>query len=132
MIPDAAGLPNEQESVTLFHNPRCSTSRKALQLLRDAGHEPGVVEYLETGWTRDQLEGLLARLKARPADILRRKEPLARELGLTAGNASDHAILDAMVANPILVERPIAVRGQRARVGRPPEAVLDLLHERGS
>lgn len=127
MIPDLVGLPTEQEPLTLFHNPRCSTSRKALQLLREAGHEPGIVEYLEAGWSREQLESLLARLDAKPADILRRKEPLAKELGLTDPGVSDDAILDAMVDNPVLVERPIALRGDRARIGRPPESVLDLL-----
>lgn len=127
MIPDAAGLPTEQDRITLFHNPRCSTSRKALELLRGAGHEPELVEYLQTGWTRDQLERLLARLDARPADILRRKEPLAKELGVDDAGARDDEILDAMVAHPILVERPIVVRGERARLGRPAEGVLDLL-----
>ncbi len=127
MIPDAQGLPTEQDTVTLFHNPRCSTSRKALELLRGAGHEPTVVEYLETGWTREGLEAILSRLGARASDILRRKEPLAKDLHLDVPGTPDDAILDAMVDHPILVERPIAVRGHRARLGRPAEGVLDLL-----
>ena len=127
MIPDATGLPTEQDKVTLFHNPRCSTSRRALELLRGAGHEPTVVEYLETGWTREGLESILSRLGVSPSDILRRKEPLAKDLGLDTPGTSDEAILEAMLAHPILVERPIAVRGHRARLGRPAEGVLDVL-----
>ena len=110
-------------AVTLFHNPRCGTSRRALELLREAGHEPEIVEYLKTGWTRERLATLLKALDAKPRDILRRKE-----LGAAAlDGAGDDAILAAMVAHPVLVERPIALRGGEARLGRPAERVLDLI-----
>ena len=109
--------------LTLYHNPRCSTSRRALELLREHGVEPDIVAYLEVGWTRPALRSLLARMGAGPRDLLRRKEPLAAGLE----NASDDAILDAMIAHPILVERPIAASDGGARIGRPPERVLELL-----
>lgn len=127
MIPDIQGSAQEQDPVTLFHNPRCSTSRKALELLREAGHEPGVVEYLETGWTREQLEQILEQMEAKPADIFRHKEPLARDLGLTQPGVTDEELLEAMVVHPVLVERPIATRAGKARLGRPAEKVLDLI-----
>jgi arsenate reductase len=111
--------------VTIFHNPACSTSRKTLAMLREAGYAPTVVEYLKVGWTRPQLEGLLKKMGARPRDILREKEAAAVELGL--GAASDGAILDAMVAHPGLVNRPIVETPKGARLGRPMEAVLEVL-----
>ena len=115
--------------VTIFHNPACSTSRKTLAMLRDAGYAPTVVEYLRTGWTRPQLEGLLKAMGAKPRDILRDKEALAVELGLA--KASDAKILDAMVAHPILVNRPIVQTPKGARLGRPMEAVLAVLDGEG-
>jgi len=111
--------------VTIFHNPACSTSRKTLAMLEEAGYAPTVVQYLKTGWTRPQLEGLLKAMGATPRDILRPKEPAAIELGLAT--ASDDAILDAMVAHPVLVNRPIVQTPKGARLGRPMEAVLEVL-----
>ena len=116
-----------QPSVTIFHNPRCSTSRDVLQMIRETGVEPEVVEYLKAGWTEAQLEALLAEAGLAPRDILRTKEGLAEEMGLTSPEATDEALLGAMVADPILVERPI-VRGPRGTVlARPKEKVLDVL-----
>ncbi|MGA0601777.1 arsenate reductase (glutaredoxin) [Caulobacter sp. KR2-114] len=113
--------------ITIFHNPNCSTSRKALQMIRDAGAEPKVVEYLKTGWTRPQLEGLLARMGKRPRDILRVRGTPAEELGLTRPDASDDEILDAMTQHPVLVERPIVASAKGVALGRPVEAIQPLL-----
>ena len=113
--------------VTIYHNPSCGTSRNTLAIVRAAGYEPVVIEYLRTGWSRPQLEELLAALNARPRDILRDKGTPAAELGLLAGDATDDQILDAMVEHPILVNRPIVVTPRGARLSRPSEAVLDLL-----
>ena len=113
--------------VTIYHNPSCGTSRNTLAIVRAAGYEPVVIEYLRTGWSRPQLQELLAALNARPRDILRDKGTPAAELGLLAGDATDDQILDAMVEHPILVNRPIVVTPRGARLSRPSEAVLDLL-----
>lgn len=114
-------------AVTIFHNPRCSTSRATLELIRKAGVEPTIVEYLKTGWTRDQLTDLLGRMQARPRDLLRDKEALAAELGLTDPAVGDEAILEAMVAHPVLVQRPIVATEAGAVLGRPPETVHSLI-----
>lgn len=113
--------------VTIYHNPRCSKSREALALIRAAGVEPVVVEYLATGWTKAGLKALLKRLKLKPRDVLRDKEPLAAELGLLDDGVTDDAILAAMVKHPILVERPIVVSDKGAVVARPPERVAEVL-----
>ena len=113
--------------VTVFHNPACGTSRNVVAAVKEAGYEPKVVEYLETGWTKEQLKDLLAQMHASPRDILRTKGTPAEELGLTDPAATDEAILDAMVAHPILVNRPIVVTPKGAALARPSEAVFDLL-----
>ena len=113
--------------VTIFHNPRCGTSRNVLAIVEAAGYAPTVVSYVETGWTRERLRGLLAAMGARPADILRAKEPAAQALG---PDADDEAILEAMIAEPILVQRPIVVTPKGTRICRPSEAVFDLLERR--
>lgn len=112
-------------TVTLFHNPKCSTSRKALDLLRERGIAPAVVEYLKTGWDRPTLERLAASNGAGVRGLLRGRE--ARTAELLAADASDDAILDAMIAEPALVERPIVETPKGARVGRPLERVLEVL-----
>ena len=116
--------------VTIFHNPACGTSRNTLALIRAAGYEPTVVEYLKTGWTKAQLEGLLAAMAVRPRDILRQKGSPAVDLGLLDPAVSDATILAAMVDHPILVERPIVVTPKGAKLARPAEGVLDLLDGR--
>ena len=113
--------------VTVFHNPACGTSRNALAAVEAAGYSPTVVEYLKAGWTRPQLEELLKSMGARPRDVLRVRGTPAEELGLTDPQATDDAILDAMVAHPILVERPIVQTPLGARLCRPAERVQDLL-----
>lgn len=110
---------------TIFHNPNCSTSRQVLQMIRDAGHEPEVVPYLKTGWTKPQLKALLKAMGKTPRDILRTKEKLAVELGLL--DAPAEKILDAMVAHPVLVERPIVVTPKDTILARPKESVAAVL-----
>lgn len=113
--------------ITIFHNPACGTSRNTLGMVRAAGYEPEVVEYLKAGWTRQQLDELLAAMHLRPRDIMREKGTPAAELGLLDPTATDDQILDAMVEHPILVNRPIVVTPKGTKLARPSEAVLDLL-----
>jgi arsenate reductase len=113
--------------VTIWHNPRCSTSRKTLALLQERGIEPKIVEYLVTPPSKADLERVASLLGGDPAAFLRKKEPLAKEFGLTAPGTRPADILTAMAENPILIERPIVFAGRRAALGRPPEAVLDIL-----
>lgn len=114
-------------TVTIFHNPACGTSRNTLAAIRESGVEPVVVEYLKTGWTRPQLEALLARMGKSARDILRVRGTPAEELGLTDPKKSVNAILEAMVAHPILVERPIVDSPKGAALCRPSEIVFGLL-----
>jgi arsenate reductase len=116
--------------VTIFHNPACGTSRNTLAMIRAAGYAPTVVEYLKTGWTRPQLEKLLADMGMRPREILREKGTPAAELGLLDPVASDEAILEAMLAHPILVNRPIVATAKGTKLCRPSEVVLELLERR--
>ncbi len=112
-------------SATIFHNPRCGTSRTVLAALEEAGQKPEVVEYLKAGWTEAQLKDLLARMDMTPRQVLRAKEPLAAELGLD--NVSDAQLLKAMVANPILVERPIVITDKGVALCRPADRLQALL-----
>lgn len=116
--------------ITIYHNPACGTSRNTLAMIRAAGYEPTVIEYLQAGWTRPQLEELLAAMEARPRDILREKGTPAAELGLLDPSKTDDQILDAMIEHPILVNRPIVVTPNGVKLSRPSEAVLDLLDRR--
>lgn len=120
-----AGFP-----ITIFHNPACGTSRNALAMIRAAGYEPTVGHYLDTGWTLAQLRQLLDAMAARPRDILREKGTPAAELGLLDPGISEDRILDAMVAQPILVNRPIVVTPKGVKLARPSEVVLELLERR--
>jgi arsenate reductase len=114
--------------VTIYHNPRCGTSRNTLALLHDAGHAPQVIEYLATPPTRAVLADLAARSGVAAArGLLRRKEALATELGLDDPAIGDDALLDAMVAHPILINRPIVVTDKGVRLCRPPELVHEIL-----
>ncbi len=113
------------DGYTIFHNPGCTTSRNVLAMVREAGHEPEVVPYLKAGWTKPQLKSLLKAMGKTPRDILRTKEKLATELGLL--DAPGERILDAMVAHPVLVERPIVVAPKGTILARPKEQVLGLL-----
>ncbi|MBW8754775.1 MAG: arsenate reductase (glutaredoxin) [Sphingomonadales bacterium] len=113
--------------ITIYHNPDCGTSRNALAMIEAAGYAPTVVEYRKVGWTRPQIEGLLAAMAAKPRDVLREKGTPAAELGLLEPSASDDAIVEAMLQHPILVNRPIVVTPKGTKLCRPSEAVLPLL-----
>lgn len=112
--------------VTIYHNPRCTKSRQALQLIQDAGIEPEIVEYLKSPPSAQEIDGILKRLKLEPLDAMRRNEAVFKELGLNSDTPRDVAI-SAMAENPILIERPIVVRGRKAVIGRPPENVGELI-----
>lgn len=112
---------------TIYHNPRCSKSRQTLQLLEENGIDPAVVLYLETPPTRAQLITLLKQLKLSPRKLLRKGEDEYKALNLGNPELEDDELLDAMIAHPKLIERPIVVKGNRAVLGRPPENVLTLL-----
>jgi arsenate reductase (glutaredoxin) len=113
--------------ITVFHNPGCGTSRNVVAMIEAAGYKPQIVEYLNVGWTRPQLDGLLATMGAKPRDILRDKGTPAGELGLLGPDITHDMILDAMVAHPILVNRPIVQTPKGTKLARPSEAVLELL-----
>lgn len=112
---------------TIYHNPRCSKSRQALALLEERGIEPEVIQYLKTPPTQTQLRNLVKALKFTPRTLLRNKEAEYKELGLDNPNVTDKQILAAIVQHPKLLERPIAICGERAVIGRPPENVLTLI-----
>ncbi|MCA3719026.1 MAG: arsenate reductase (glutaredoxin) [Brevundimonas sp.] len=116
--------------VTVFHNPACGTSRNVLAAIRQAGREPEVVEYLKTGWTEARLRDLLTRMGEGPRAILREKGTPAAELGLLDAGVSDDALIDAMIAHPILVNRPIVQTPLGVVLARPSERVFDVLDVR--
>ncbi|MBN8815535.1 MAG: arsenate reductase (glutaredoxin) [Sphingomonas sp.] len=113
--------------ITIYHNPDCSTSRNTLAMIEAAGYAPTVVEYRKVGWTRPQLDALFAAMGATPRAAMREKGTPAVELGLLDPSIGDHTIIDAMVAHPILVNRPIVVTPLGVRLCRPSETVLSLL-----
>lgn len=115
-------------STTLYHNPRCSKSREALALLESMGVTPIVVDYLKTPPDLDTLRLLVRRLGVRPAALLRRKEPPFVELGLAGKLDDEDAILAAIAAHPVLLERPIVVQGERAVIARPAETLRTLFN----
>ncbi len=114
-------------SVTIYHNPRCSKSRQTLELIRSKGIEPEVVEYLKTPPSAAELKDILAKLGLEPRDLMRRKEAPYAEKNLADAGLSTDALVAAMVADPILIERPIVLSDGKAALGRPPEKVLDIL-----
>ena len=114
-------------NVTIYHNPMCGTSRKTLDILRENGDEPTVVEYLKAPLGRDELKRLYDRAGISPRDGLRAKESLAEELGLTRPDVTDDEILDAMVEHPILVERPLVETDKGVRLCRPQDRVREIL-----
>lgn len=118
-------------SVAIYHNPRCGKSRATLELLRSRGIEPEVIEYLATPPDAKRLKHLLKLLGLAPRDLMRKGEPAYKEKGLADPGLGDAALIAAMAASPILIERPIVVvkdaKGERAALGRPPENVLEIL-----
>lgn len=113
--------------VQILHNPRCSKSRATLQLLRDNGVEPEIILYLETPPDANLLTSILAKLDMKPGELLRKGQQEYKEMGLDNGQLSDEQLVAAMVKAPILIERPIVLANGKARIGRPPEAVLKIL-----
>lgn len=113
--------------ITIYHNPACGTSRNALAAIRAAGHEPHIIEYLKTPPTRDELKSLIARMNVLVSAVVRKKEPLFRELRLDERDVGEDELLDAMIANPILINRPIVVTRTGVRLCRPSETVKELL-----
>ncbi|HEX5842364.1 MAG TPA: arsenate reductase (glutaredoxin) [Pseudomonas sp.] len=111
----------------LYHNPRCSKSRSALQLLEERGLTPSIVRYLETPPDAAQLQELLRKLGLSPRQLLRSGEEEYQQLNLANPALSDAQLIEAMVSHPKLIERPILVAGDKAVVGRPPEKVLEIL-----
>ncbi len=113
--------------ITIYHNPNCGTSRNTLSLIRNAGFEPTVIEYLKTPPDRTTLKDLLRRMAIRPRELLRTKEKMYSELGLGAEHWTDEQLVDQMLAHSILINRPIVVTPIGARLCRPAESVLDIL-----
>ncbi|WP_299584709.1 arsenate reductase (glutaredoxin) [uncultured Microbulbifer sp.] len=111
----------------IYHNPRCSKSRQTLQLLQDNGVEPEVILYLQTPPTADDLKHILQKLGMPARDLLRTGEEPYKQLNLKDKNLSDAQLIEAMVENPILIQRPIVAKDDRATIGRPPENALELL-----
>jgi arsenate reductase len=115
-------------AIDYYHNPRCTTSRKALQMLREKVLQPNIIEYLKTPPDKIRLTHLLELLEMRPRDLIRNREKdTIRASGFDNEDLGDEAVIEARGANPILIERPIVVNGKKARLGRPAEKVLEVL-----
>lgn len=114
-------------NVLIYHNPRCSKSRETLKLLRDKGIEPEIVEYLKTPPSAAQIETILRQLGMSARELIRTREAPYKELGLADKKKTDKALIKAMAANPVLIERPIVIANGKAALGRPPENALSVL-----
>ncbi|MDA3914227.1 arsenate reductase (glutaredoxin) [Oleiagrimonas sp.] len=114
-------------NVRILHNPRCSKSRATLALLEERGIKPDVVRYLEQPPSVDELEQLLEMLGLQPRQLMRRNEPVYEQKQLDDPGLDRTALLETMARNPILIQRPIVIHGARAAIGRPPEAILEIL-----
>jgi arsenate reductase len=112
---------------TIYHNPRCTKSRETLALLQSKGIEPEVIEYLKTPPSAAELDSILKKLGKEPREAMRRQEPPYKELALDNPSLSREQLIRAMVENPVLIERPIVLANGKARIGRPPESVLEIL-----
>ncbi len=112
--------------LTIYHNPRCSKSRQTLELIREHGIEPTIIEYLNAPPSLDELSTLLKQLKLTPRDIMRTKEASYKEQGLDNPSLSEAELLKALQAHPSLIERPLVTNGHKTVLGRPPENVLEL------
>lgn len=120
-------MSNQAARVTIYHNPACGTSRNTLALIRNAGIEPEVIEYLKNPPDRPTLKGLIARMGIRPRQLLREKGTPYAELGLGEDRWTDEQLIDQMLAHPILINRPIVIASRGVRLCRPAEAVLEIL-----
>ena len=114
-------------TVTILHNPRCSKSRQTLTLLREQGIEPDIVHYLVSPPDAAAINSILGMLGLEPRELMRKKEAVYKEMRLDNGTQSREELVEAMVRHPILIERPIVLSQGKAALGRPPEAVLDIL-----
>ncbi len=114
-------------TVTLYHNPRCSKSRRALELLRSRNVEPEIIEYMKSPPTVSELERILKLLSMEPRELMRKKETVYKSLALDDEILNRHSQVQSIVEHPILIERPIAVANGRAALGRPPEKILHVL-----
>lgn len=114
-------------TVKIYHNPRCGKSRQTLQLLQEQGIEPEIVEYLKTPPSAQELDDILQKLGIAPRELMRKNEAEYKANGLDDASLDRQALIQAMVNNPILIERPIVIANGKAAVGRPPEAVLAIL-----
>ncbi|NKB53271.1 MAG: arsenate reductase (glutaredoxin) [Rhizobiaceae bacterium] len=119
-------------TIVIHHNPDCGTSRNVLAMIRESGEEPVVIEYLQTGWTRPQLQALFAAADLTPRQALRTTKSPAEELGLLDPAVSDEALLDAMLEHPVLVNRPIVCSPKGVALCRPSETVLPLLADQST
>jgi arsenate reductase (glutaredoxin) len=124
---EAVNNPANVTDVVIHHNSDCGTSRNVLAIIEAAGYQPAIIEYLKVGWTRPQLQALFAAAGLTPRAALRTSKSPAEVLGLLDPEVTDDALLDAMIAHPILVNRPIVATARGVRLCRPSEAVLDLL-----
>ena len=113
--------------IVIYHNPRCSKSRATLQLLQDRGVNPTVIEYLVNPPNKETLLKILSLLMLQPRQLMRRTESIYQELGLDNPSLSDDELIQMMLDYPVLIERPIVLAGEMARIGRPPEQVLEIL-----
>lgn len=114
-------------NVQILHNPRCSKSRTTLQLLKDNGIDPEIVLYLDTPPDADQLASILQKLDMRPRDLMRKGQSEYKQMGLDNEQLGNDQLIAAMIEAPILIERPIVLANDKARIGRPPESVLEIL-----
>ncbi len=114
-------------SISIYHNPRCSKSRETLALLKDKGIEPEIIEYLKTPPSVDELTHILSLLDISPRALLRKGEAIYKELKLNNTELSDHELIEIMCENPKLIERPIVINNTKAKLGRPPESVLEIM-----
>jgi arsenate reductase (glutaredoxin) len=115
-----------RETLTIYHNPACTKSRETLALIRSRGHEPRVIEYLKTPPSETELTAIVRKLGIKPLELIRRNEQVFKDK-YAGKTLADKEWIKAMVANPILIQRPIVVRGDEAAIGRPPEDVERLL-----
>ena len=113
--------------ITIYHNPKCSKSRQTLELLKENGITPTIIEYLKTPPTAETLKAILDQLGMAPRDLMRKKEDEYAGNDLGDPSLSDEDLIDSMIAHPILIERPIVLANGKAALGRPPEQVLDIL-----
>lgn len=114
-------------SVSIYHNPRCSKSRQTLQLLTDKGITPQIIEYLKTPPSYEELDNILNLLGIEPRELMRKAESVYKELNLSDTSLDRKVLIQAMVENPILIERPIVLANGKAAIGRPPESVLTIV-----